>query len=706
MKQDSIIRLLTRLTIGLAAIMIESAGFAATMMWTNVNGGNWSDAINWSPNQVPGAGDSATIAASGSYIVTVDQDTTVLKFTLGNTNDGLQNLQVAGGVTLTTTGLSTVFGNTSSGTGSLTILGGGNLNLGGSLFLYGPATNAGAINLTNTFIYLYNDGTATLQGGLINQGGALITLNGSGGIMSQTGPNDYFINNGTVTATGPGLNRITASIGVLEGIYNAASGATNRLGGGTASAPLQADSSFTLNGPGLYQFYTGYLFCPTNIIPNLTDMIGGTLLLGPGFQGGSITNLTLDGINLTNNLPLTGTLTTTFGSISGTLVVSNGAVLSLNATTLNAQTVVQSGGQILISGGAPAGNASILLAGTLAMNIGTVGGTIVITNGGLLSANNSVLYAQVTVQAGGKFLTAGGGNVTLVGSGPETNVWMNVLSGGELDINLSLELYGPLTNSGVINITNFALFCYNQLGNPRYTGGIVNQSTGVINFWPNGGLYGTQYGNEYVINQGTINLMKTSSPGPGLVTINVSCFTNQAVMSAQGGTIMLQSAHLGLQPSETLQVGLNSRTDFGRINITGTAPITGTFIVNLNNGYIPSTGTSNAVINYGSSSGSFTGFSFPDLSPKRVWQPIYGGTFMAVVVRPETSFPVSGTSFAYNINGIPGQQAVLLTSTNITAPRSSWTPVRTNTIDLTTFLSVTNNIDPSIPWQFFSFKFQ
>jgi len=32
-----------------------SPGRAATIAWTNTAGGNWNDATNWNPNQVPGA---------------------------------------------------------------------------------------------------------------------------------------------------------------------------------------------------------------------------------------------------------------------------------------------------------------------------------------------------------------------------------------------------------------------------------------------------------------------------------------------------------------------------------------------------------------------------------------------------------------------------------------------------------------------------
>jgi hypothetical protein len=37
-----------------------------TITWNNSNGGNWNTASDWTPNQVPGAGDDAEIVASGT----------------------------------------------------------------------------------------------------------------------------------------------------------------------------------------------------------------------------------------------------------------------------------------------------------------------------------------------------------------------------------------------------------------------------------------------------------------------------------------------------------------------------------------------------------------------------------------------------------------------------------------------------------------
>ena len=64
-----------------------------------------------------------------------------------------------------------------------------------------------------------------------------------------------------------------------------------------------------------------------NAFPNLA-LIADSLVLGPAFQGGAITNLTLNGMELLNALPITGTLTTTNSSIATNLTVAAGGVLS------------------------------------------------------------------------------------------------------------------------------------------------------------------------------------------------------------------------------------------------------------------------------------------------------------------------------------------------------------------------------------------
>ena len=67
----------SRRTIGglavlLAGVLLGVSGWAADIVWTNTAGGNWSSTNNWSPNQVPGASDTAWITNNGTYTVTLN----------------------------------------------------------------------------------------------------------------------------------------------------------------------------------------------------------------------------------------------------------------------------------------------------------------------------------------------------------------------------------------------------------------------------------------------------------------------------------------------------------------------------------------------------------------------------------------------------------------------------------------------------------
>src|SRR4051794_9197454 len=57
---------------------VAATSHAATITWTNNTPGNWNTAANWSPNQVPGAADTAVLANGVS--VTLGSPTTVSNF--------------------------------------------------------------------------------------------------------------------------------------------------------------------------------------------------------------------------------------------------------------------------------------------------------------------------------------------------------------------------------------------------------------------------------------------------------------------------------------------------------------------------------------------------------------------------------------------------------------------------------------------------
>lgn len=230
-------------------------------------------------------------------------------------------------------------------------------------------------------------------------------------------------------------------------------------------------------------------------------------------------------------------------------------------------------------------------------------------------------------------------------------------------------------------------------------GGLVNLAPGVIDLWNNSSLDGVRRGNEYLLNQGAINKMS----GTAQSTIDFSFLDNEGTLEVQHGTLLLQSSHGSLQSSETLGVTLNSASDYGKLSIVGAAPLTGFLNVSFGNGYVPPIGAAFSVFSYGSLSSSFTGFNYPALPSAVVWQPTYGKTALTLQMQAAVAF-VSPSSLVTRVDGLPGHQAILLTSTNEALPLANWTPLSTNAFDITGYLSITNNLVPTEPQRFFIFK--
>lgn len=268
-------------------------GWAATIIWTNTSGGNWSVAANWNPNQVPGSSDMALITVSGAYTVTLDVNATIAGMTLGGTG-GTQTFSV-GGNTLTLNGLATINGNglfkwsggTLAGTNtfvgtvnwsagsigssaSVTIASNAVLNISGSstLYLYGVLTNAGTVNWTGTGdIQVHNYSPAGYTGGIVNLAGAVFNAQNDQAINNAFG-NEYFNNAGlfvkspttgtntiTVTFNNSGTVEVNSGLvvfnggGAGSGTFNAAAGAGITFGSSYSASAFNGAGTYTVAIP-------------------------------------------------------------------------------------------------------------------------------------------------------------------------------------------------------------------------------------------------------------------------------------------------------------------------------------------------------------------------------------------------------------------------------------------------------------------------
>jgi hypothetical protein len=300
-------------------------------------------------------------------------------------------------------------------------------------------------------------------------------------------------------------------------------------------------------------------------------------------------------------------------------------------------------------------------------------------------------------------VTGGGGTIYPSGS-------LTVTAGGTINITQSgLVLEGPLNNAGTINITNpptggFGSVITSINDGSAYQGGIINQASGLINLGSDKTFLNTDGdsfgGHEYIVNQGRI----TKSDGTNISGFSVPFLTNSGAITVQSGIISMRP--FVTQSGGSLNISLNSATNYGSFLITSNIVLAGAFNATLANGYVPTSGTSFSVMTYSNYSGSFSSLGLPSAVN---WQSTYGSTNFTLVAgspKPQFgTFNLSGTNLIFNgIGGSPGSNYIILTSTNLTLLLANWPALTTNTFDGSGQFRYTNHVNPINPRQFFIFK--
>jgi hypothetical protein len=395
----------------------------ATITWNNSNGGNWNTASDWTPNQVPGAGDDAEIDASGTYTVTITSSvavkslTTVSGATVAISNG--DSLAWTTGSTITNNGMIAL---NSTGTGTMISLNGTN---GGTITLDGSGALVLGNNANNS---IEADGfSLTLNNNS--------TIEGSGAI--GTNVNLALNNTGTINA-----NQSTSLI--LQPSLNNSSPTVN-------TGTLEATSGGTLQLQG--------------IITNTDGLIQATGV-------SSVVSL-MNGVSVTD-----GTLTSSNGgviqSVSGTLsgapTITTGSTVSVpdgdSLTWTTGSTITNNGTIALNSAGT----------GTKISLNGGNGGTITLDGSGVLvlgnNANNSIEADQFSLTLNN--------NSTIEGSGAiGTNVNLALNNAGTINANQSTPLVlqpslnnsSPTVNTGTLEATS---------GGTLQLQGIITNTTGTI----------------------------------------------------------------------------------------------------------------------------------------------------------------------------------------------------------------------------------
>jgi hypothetical protein len=463
------------------ALLATTTARPTTVNWTNTLGGDWYVAQNWTPNIVPGAGDTANITQPGTYTVTVTTGAvSVVTLNLGGPS-GVQTiiqgspsagnaLSMANGI-VSNNGLLVV---TNGGiTGSLTIQAGGQLQFGGNtgMYLYD-------LNLTNLGTVIWSGsnlgvGGTSPQTTIVSNGG-LWQITGDFSIYSGGGPTSLWINSGTVrktagsgTSTIGGMNFLNQPGGLVDAQTGTMrlSGVNSVLGGtlnATTPARINLDGVWTdaggsATGTGQVQFDGGTFNFVTDIIPGLALVSGDIYIAGNSFQqGGAITNLTIDGAALRG--------TNTIGA--GTLRFNGGAMTDL--------LTVQPGGQLVL-----ATANSKLLYGLVITNLGTVtwnGGTLGF--GGSSGQSTFVFNGGVWQMASDDAISWGGGSKP---------TWVNtgkLVKSGTTGISIISGLNFLNQDGGVVEADSgtiqLPVGTTNAAGTLRLNGGRIEAASGTL----------------------------------------------------------------------------------------------------------------------------------------------------------------------------------------------------------------------------------
>jgi hypothetical protein len=371
----------------MAACLCPALAFGQTNSSWNGGTGSWSNATDWTPNQVPNNGGgntyNVTIDSGGADNVTLDQNATISSLTLGG-GSGIDSF-LEGPDTLTITGTAIV-----NPTGSLGVNG-----LSAASVVNNGQIFAQTMTVTDTFT---NTGRLTVNGvaninTLVNSGVTQVngTLNLTNGI-TDVPLNSSLPDFGTINGIG-NLKTIEGVFDLSNGIYHGPSLTidSNTL---TVTGTLFLDfesslvvNNLTISGAmGLATLEGTHFSKPSVLTVNGTFTNSGISELGMpqlgdanaailNNTGAGVLNIGKDGI-----LTLTGSATSTN---TAQINIAEGGELAI---TNSAGGFLQTSGQTVVNGTLNSVPAVQIKGGTLSGS-GTINGNVIM--GGRLSPGNS-----------------------------------------------------------------------------------------------------------------------------------------------------------------------------------------------------------------------------------------------------------------------------------------------------------------------------
>ncbi len=624
---------------------------------------------NESGGAVANAGRLNVWSSSSIYIPLTNNGTTsvnagALALVGGGSNSG--TVSIASGATFSPAG------NTfTSDTGSL-ISGAGNLNVGG-----GTANFNGVVNVAG--IWGFSGGTANYNGTTSSSG---MTINVNGGTANFNGignlnPSLVTLSSGTLAGSqsiadsGP----FNWSGGSMDGVVNCNGGIVNIQGSSMNGGQIINSGTMAWSPSPLYSYGANLISNAPAGVLNMTNATiynqsGGTLANAGQM---AIWSSSYIGISFTNSAAVNisaGILSLGIGTNAGTIAISSGAVLNSSSPfTCLANSSIVGPGTLNISAN------TFNSEGNLSLEGGASGVIVDITGGtgnfiGSSPATPSEILLSGGTLAGNQLLSASG---PFNWSGGSLNGLVQC-NGGSLTAQSSSITSGQIINTGTMGWSLSPLYSYGASVISNAPTGMINMTNATI-YNESGGAFN---------NSGRLNVWSSS-------TMNIPLTNN--------GTINLDSGTLNLNGGEslangTLDFGIASLAEFGKLNVPGNVDLAGTVALTLN-GYTPLIGDTFNLISYGSESGAFGTFTTPSSAN---WQEDYGATAFSVQVS-NFAAPTNVTLFAaqnalgtngftIQVSGPAGSNYLVQVSTNLAGV--NWIAV-TNFMSTTTLTSVTDS---------------
>ena len=607
-----------------AMMLFAIAGKAADLVWIGGTG-NWNAAGNWSPAQIPVAGDNAFITNNGTYTVTVPagSSATAGSVTVGGAS-GTQTLAIDR-ATVTLSGASVINAN-------------GHLD-----FLVAQSVLTGAGNLTVNGTLNWANGTMS-GAGTTTIGSAGVLAIGSGGVTFGRTLN----NGGTGTWAGGNL---TMSAGVT---FNNLAGGTFDI---TADGRLMGGATTPINNSGLFRQAAGtvstVVTAPFNnngdlqvLAATLSLSLGGnhtgTMTIGEGatlnFAGGSHVLTASSLVTGAGVLALSGGATTlaasgtfdagsTLSVTASTVTLSAGCVVT--GATLNISSGVlnyNSAGSVAVvnlTGGTLGGTSPITVTGPLTFGGGTVTNALVTANGGLTINGNTTLNGGKLINPGlatwsaGAFVGANGAVVSnLFGATFDNRFDGNANTGsGATPMFVNAGTFRKSGATAAAGTTSIDFQFINT--------GTVEVLTNTVRYGLNQQTAGVTIldGGSLTAQAQPIQLLGGSLVGTGLVTVaNVQNLINSARVSPGLPLGELDiSGNYQQTAAGVLDIelgGYSAGTEFDLVTVTaggagGVATLGGTLNVTLTNGFAPTNGSMFTFLTAASRVGAFATFNYP-----------------------------------------------------------------------------------------------